>query len=164
MRGLKYLAFFCLICLTVIVGVSNIGNYSVQASENENTVKQQPLPTVGSYENLKKILEEAELRVGFGLRQAVGMNGAVLEKAEAPAAAAADFSAQSGLSSDYLQTNVQVQGVDEADTVKTDGEYIYKIANNKLVVAKAYPADELKVISTLTFDQNMYPVEMYQCL
>ena len=28
---------------------------------------------------------------------------------------------------DYSTTNVQVQGVDEADVVKTDGEFIYQV-------------------------------------
>lgn len=30
---------------------------------------------------------------------------------------------------DYSETNVQVQGVDEADIVKTDGKYIYILKN-----------------------------------
>ena len=30
-------------------------------------------------------------------------------------------------SDDYSTTNVQVQGVDEADVVKTDGEFIYQV-------------------------------------
>ena len=31
-------------------------------------------------------------------------------------------------SDDYSTTNIQVAGVDEADTVKTDGNYIYTIS------------------------------------
>jgi len=30
--------------------------------------------------------------------------------------------------SDYSTTNIQVEGVDEADIVKTDGEYIYVVS------------------------------------
>ncbi len=52
--------------------------------------------------------------------------------------------------SDYSTTNVQVQGVDELDTVKTDGQYIYTITNNSLVIVKAYPATGAGVISTIT--------------
>ena len=37
--------------------------------------------------------------------------------------------------SDYSQTNVQVAGVDEADIVKTDGRYIYFLANDELIIA-----------------------------
>jgi len=32
--------------------------------------------------------------------------------------------------SDYSTTNIQVAGVDEADIVKTDGEYIYFVSSN----------------------------------
>lgn len=32
---------------------------------------------------------------------------------------------------DYSNTNVQVDGVDEADIIKTDGKYIYLISTNK---------------------------------
>jgi len=51
---------------------------------------------------------------------------------------------------DYSGTNVQVQGVDELDTVKTDGHYIYTITNNTLVIVKAYPATAPSVVSTIT--------------
>ncbi len=49
----------------------------------------------------------------------------------------------------YSATNVQVQGVDELDTVKTDGQYIYTITNNTLVIVKAYPANEAAVVSRI---------------
>lgn len=48
---------------------------------------------------------------------------------------------------DYSQTNVQVEGVDESDTVKTDGEYIYTISNSMLVITKAFPAHDARVAS-----------------
>src|SRR5881628_1588709 len=51
---------------------------------------------------------------------------------------------------DYSATNVQVQGVDELDTVKTDGQYIYTIANNTLVIVKAYPATAASLVATIT--------------
>ena len=33
---------------------------------------------------------------------------------------------------DYSKTNIQVEGVDEADFVKNDGKYIYVIAQDKI--------------------------------
>src|SRR5215467_387455 len=45
----------------------------------------------------------------------------------------------------YSTTNVQVQGVDELDTFKTDGHYIYTISNNTLVIVQAYPTSGAKV-------------------
>jgi hypothetical protein len=44
-------------------------------------------------------------------------------------------------------TNLQEQGVDEADLVKTDGEYIYLIRNGELVIVDARARRRLKVAS-----------------
>lgn len=117
------------------------------------------LPAVGSYENLKKLLEEAESRAGliYGpmivAEKAVetgAMAGAQREAAPAPATA-----------TDYSRTNVQVEGVDEADIVKTDGRYIYRVTGQQVVVVRAYPAEEMKVTATLKFDPEFTPQELY---
>jgi len=52
-------------------------------------------------------------------------------------------------SSDYSTTNVQVEGVDEADIVKTDGEYIYVVSGYRLFIVKAYPPEEATVLSRM---------------
>ncbi len=49
---------------------------------------------------------------------------------------------------DYSTTNIQVEGVDEADFVKNDGKYIYVIAQNKLVILDAFPASDAKILSS----------------
>ncbi|MBN2094820.1 MAG: beta-propeller domain-containing protein [Candidatus Aenigmarchaeota archaeon] len=49
--------------------------------------------------------------------------------------------------SDYSQTNVQVEGVDEADFVKNDNRYIYLIADNQLVIVDAYDAENAEIVS-----------------
>jgi len=69
-----------------------------------------------------------------------------------------------GGSTDYSTTNIQVQGVDEADLVKNDGRYIYLIRGNSLRIVDAYPADNLKeIVSFVLGDTNetFYPLEMY---
>ena len=52
----------------------------------------------------------------------------------------------------YSGTNIQVEGVDEADTVKTDGEYIYIVSGGNLTIVKAYPPEEAKVVSKITVE------------
>jgi len=42
-------------------------------------------------------------------------------------------------SNDFSGTNNQQANVDEADILKTDGEYIYTISGNILSIVKAYP-------------------------
>jgi uncharacterized secreted protein with C-terminal beta-propeller domain len=57
--------------------------------------------------------------------------------------------------SEYSTTNVQVEGVDEADTVKTDGEYLYVISGNRVVIVRAYPAEEAAVLSRIVFNGTL---------
>ncbi|MFQ5621392.1 MAG: beta-propeller domain-containing protein, partial [Candidatus Nanoarchaeia archaeon] len=55
---------------------------------------------------------------------------------------------------DFSTTNVQIQAVDEADIIKTDGNYIYTVSNNMLFIIKAYPGEDAKKISTTKFKNN----------
>jgi len=50
---------------------------------------------------------------------------------------------------DYSTTNIQVAGVDEADIVKTDGEYIYLVSGNRTIIVKAYPPEQAQVLSEI---------------
>lgn len=52
---------------------------------------------------------------------------------------------------DFSGTNNQVNGVDEADLLKTDGTYIYTISNQILSVILAYPSNQARVVSKLNF-------------
>jgi uncharacterized secreted protein with C-terminal beta-propeller domain len=51
--------------------------------------------------------------------------------------------------SEYSTTNIQVEGVDEADLVKTDGEYLYVVAHNTVYIAKAFPPGDAKILATI---------------
>jgi len=60
---------------------------------------------------------------------------------------------------DYSTTNIQVEGVDEADLVKTDGLYIYLVSENKVHIIRAYPSEEAELVSTITLEgyiMNIY--------
>ncbi len=65
-------------------------------------------------------------------------------------------SSSPGLTTDYSGTNIQVAGVDEADFVKTDGDYIYVLSNNTLYIIKAYPPQTAEIVATITFG-DLYP-------
>jgi len=53
---------------------------------------------------------------------------------------------------EFSQTNIQVEGVDEADIVKSDGEYIYLVSGNTLIIVRAYPPEDAEVLSKITFN------------
>ena len=62
---------------------------------------------------------------------------------------------------DYSKTNIQVEGVDEADLVKTDGEYIYLSSGSRVYIVHAYPAEDLRVESILNFNGSLMGLFVY---
>ena len=48
---------------------------------------------------------------------------------------------------DYSGTNVQVAGIDELDTVKTDGSYLYLAGSQDVAIVRAVPAPDLSVVA-----------------
>lgn len=66
-------------------------------------------------------------------------------------AVAAESSGTATTAQTYSRTNIQVEGVDEADIVKTDGRYIYVVSANsrKVAILDAFPAETAKMISEI---------------
>jgi inhibitor of cysteine peptidase len=56
---------------------------------------------------------------------------------------------EASTSTDYSGTNIQVEGVDEADVVKTDGEYIYYVQGTQIIIIKAYPTEEASIVTRI---------------
>ncbi len=73
--------------------------------------------------------------------------------------AVADSTAFATRANVFSETNVQVAGVDEADLIETDGEHLYVLRENELIVTRAWPASELEVVSRLTIEGR--PLGMY---
>ncbi|MBI2451937.1 beta-propeller domain-containing protein [Candidatus Pacearchaeota archaeon] len=114
------------------------------------------LKNFGSVEELKGFLKENSGTEGYGYY------GAGIAKATADVGApqAALESSDSAVSegqraSDYSQTNIQVEGVDEPDIVKNDGKYIYTASRNKVIIVGAFPAEEMQIVSELNFSENV---------
>lgn len=64
---------------------------------------------------------------------------------------------------DYTRTNVQVEGVDEADIVKTDGTYLLTLVRGerKLHVARVSSHNRAGLLSTIVFSERSYPQEFF---
>jgi Beta propeller domain len=60
---------------------------------------------------------------------------------------------------DYTDTNVQEEGVDEADIVKTDGEYLYVVAGGYLIIFDSDPEAATEERSRV--DIEGYATDMY---
>ena len=67
---------------------------------------------------------------------------------------------------DYSTTNIQVAGVDEADTTKNDGQFIYtqssdySTGRSYVYIVKADPGDP-RVVSRIALDNNTYLAGMF---
>lgn len=69
--------------------------------------------------------------------------------------AAMDYAATAG-DGGYSDTNVQVEGIDEADIIKTDGAYIYRLSTDgEIYILKADGADS-KAVSHFTLSDSKY--------
>ncbi|HEY9062099.1 MAG TPA: beta-propeller domain-containing protein [Pseudobacteroides sp.] len=122
-----------------------------------------PLPVVGSFENLKNMIPKNTYSTYYldGWNATTGMPTGIPVPV-ATAAPGGSATPNAPKSTDYSKVNSQVEGVDEADVVQTDGEYIYQVNKNKIVVAKAYPANNMEVVNTLSLstDTSFTPREM----
>ena len=102
-----------------------------------------PMKTFSSISELQSFLNSSGSNGGYSYYTATDTRGNGLTTASgAPIPAPTSAPPQSAVSSigsesatkDFSTTNIQVAGVDEADTVKTDGKYLYVIGNNSQVV------------------------------
>ena len=67
--------------------------------------------------------------------------------------------AKAGAEEDYYSgTNVQVEGVDEADVVKTDGTYIYIVHEKSVSIIMAYPPEEAEIINVINLDYVVHAI------
>ncbi len=109
---------------------------------------------------------------GYAMRRGMMMEGDMAPMANAekamdsavPAGAMPKTGGSSG-GGDYSQTNVQVEGVDEGDMVKTDGTYLYIAGpshGSKVFIVKAVPSSAMNRVATIDLgnDESM-PQELY---
>jgi uncharacterized secreted protein with C-terminal beta-propeller domain len=52
----------------------------------------------------------------------------------------------------YSATNVQVEGIDEADIVKTDGRFLYIVSERKIRLIAAYPPESMATLSEIDLE------------
>jgi inhibitor of cysteine peptidase len=152
-----------------IASGENLVNTNVVSTKNTPLIvleARKTLPIVGSAENLQKLLKiyigqnygivkEKATRSGNPINEKVensslsgGTNTSFAGKEDAKAY-------EADATSDHSTTNLQVQGVDEEDLVKTDGEYIFKVNAQKIInVIKVAKDSNMEAINDITFENN----------
>ncbi len=158
---IKNISFIGIILIVVIgfLAVSMI-DFSVN---NKIVTGDNKLKSFGSYSELKEFLkknsEQGNGGYGFGIMEKSTTQGASAPSADSAGNGAALRS--SDKTEDYSRTNIQVEGVDESDVVKNDGEYIYNIVGNKIVIVNAFPSSEMKLVGEIDLDKNKNPTRIF---
>ena len=75
--------------------------------------------------------------------------------------AATDSITSTQSTKEYSTTNIQVENVDEADITKTDGDYIYSLSEDKVVITDVKDETQIKIASEIeTEDSNTIPLDL----
>jgi len=141
--GIVIVAVIALMVVFSIVSVSPVEKDNLQRFDSYDSM-------VASFEEAK---EQNYYKGGWG--RDILMTTAMTESADAGNAAP-----KASQGTDYSETNVQVQGVDEADIMKTDGKYGYFVSGDNVYIVDAYPAEDAEVKSIIELE-NMRPTEIF---
>jgi uncharacterized secreted protein with C-terminal beta-propeller domain len=160
----KFLAGFIVVCM-ILGGTLGIlallpENLPERPIAEENFVSYSELDTFSSYEEMDTFLDtQAQLSgSGYYIRNLTGsFQDDYWYYDDFDQEGVSDLNAPTGASSgsrDHSDTNVQVQGVDEGDIIKTDGEYAYIISRNqtKVFIVDVYPPEDAHIVYTFDFE------------
>jgi uncharacterized secreted protein with C-terminal beta-propeller domain len=125
------------------------------------------MATFDSFGQLQDFLQKRSQPQGwYSYRDANGGVTLFLSPSTMGAAPEATFAGDAKLQQtvsdlEHSTTNIQVTGVDEADSVKTDDHgYIYLITGNNVTILKGYPPEEAQIVSVITLT-DMSPLGIF---
>ncbi|MEK4484489.1 beta-propeller domain-containing protein [Psychrobacillus sp. FSL H8-0484] len=116
------------------------------------------------FEDIQPVNSRAELTAYFDLVKKVQGNGkedkvtTETEESSVLSVEAKDSSSSRG--GDYSTTNNQVEGVDEADMVKTNGSHIFSISENNVVIVNVEDSVNMKEEAKIRFTDEFYPNQL----
>lgn len=149
------LAIMCAIIMAIVLPNKSIA--PIQELKYAEVQETGQLPKVENFDNLHAMLKERAKNTNKYLSDDMIMidsvQDTVMNSAENLKEASTD---------DFSKTNIQVEGVDEADIVKTDGKYIYYLTNNKLTITEVSDSANIVSASTIEFNnREFYPQEIF---
>lgn len=161
-------------CLVVAAGMlvwgvrENRTSTGQTSQEERITDTGQIIRTAENYEEIYAYLE-TDLQIIEDTEQIQSRSDSMIEKGTVTSESAADSGAAgqsavsgTGTASDYSQTNVRQEGVDEGDIVKTDGKYLYVRQDDGHTVALVDTQDgRLEQTGEIGLEQDEYVCEFY---
>lgn len=129
--------------------------YKVMETEKLEFTVYDEIESIRSNEDLLTYFKRAKDQMTF-LRADMGFAERAMES---DTAAESSKVASDG---DHSSTNIQVEGVDESDIVKTDGRFVYSVfGENAVEVLDIQDPQEMKVASRIKMDTNYYPSQLF---
>ena len=61
---------------------------------------------------------------------------------------------------DFSTTNIQVENVDEADIIKTDGDYMYSVSGTDVIISDVRNTSEPKIAARIEFTDESIPEDL----
>lgn len=162
----------CIICLCVL------------SSKNKKTGELKPIKSEAElyriyngndYDDMPIWAKVLTLPVGIWMGMANRMSGTISsanlgsaevdrsfvgEDAIESTATKGSFNSSSTTTKDYSTTNIQVENVDEADITKTDGDYIYSLSEDKVVITDVRNPQDVRVITKFNSEEEASPVDL----
>ena len=159
---LASIAVACAVIMTIIL--PNISHKSINDEINYEAVQQtSTLPKVENFSNLHAMLKQrAKLIETNGIKSDSMLESSVDSMEGEAVNSSEKYLSDDTAKKDYSTTNVQEEGVDEADIVKTDGKYIYYLTNRKLTITDVNDSNNIILSSTIDFNtKTFYPQEIF---
>lgn len=144
----------------------NLGGEETKIGKTTTTDKIS-LNTVNDFETFYKIVKDNYKEVepnyrGYDIIEDVSFNDATKSNAQNETTGRNTNSETSNPTNDYSKTNIQVENVDEADIVKTNGKYIFYVVNNKVIIVDIQTPNEMKKLAEINFENDKFrPSELY---
>lgn len=157
---LASLAVMCAVIMAIVLPNKSIA--PISEKEYIQVKDAQELPRVESFKNLYAMLNKRAEKNGleYDVDSIITINESNQEIIKAQNSERTYDTSKS--QEDFSKTNTQVNGVDEADIVKTDGKYIYYLTNSKLVIVDVQNPSKMVSVSDISFEgANFYPHEIY---
>ena len=142
------------------IGELQPGNYTLHIPSNSFGIWKRAEDKALSFtvlESVKPVNSIKEIENFFERIEPQGRSEIMMESSTEDKASSA-----SGGGPDYSQTNQQVAGVDEADQVKTDGDYLYEVLNGEgLIITDIRNPKDMVHASEVDFTDGFYANELY---
>ena len=167
---LKYLSVCAVFLIGILAGKFYYDKYNIvlvdipeeipkYESRHDNDKTQlvalnKDLPRFASLKELEDVIKENTFYGRTETMKEAAMEDSVIMNSAATAGESRD-------ALDYSKTNVQVENVDEADIVKTDGNYIYYITQGSAYIIKANNLEIVNKINLNGEKERFSPFELY---